>query len=306
MAKTLIIDGNSIGHASHHGTKLNSGDLQTQAVFGFVKTMRELRVVYPDFTPIVLWDSKAKWRFELLPSYKSNRSNDPKKVADKQSYDDQMPYIKSMVSSLGIKQMTVSGYEADDMAGYLVSAISSDPENEIVLITGDKDWLQLVRTNVSWRDLRDDSRVINAKTFYDKTGYKNPVQFLQGKCLQGDASDVIPGVGGIGEKGAPEFLAQFGSVYEFWRQVDSGEFVPTKKAWIALASKEGRKTFYRNLKVMQLIRVPKPEKDLVTVDAGSFDKEQFAVQCEDLAFGSILNNLDTFLKVFAKEKSCQH
>lgn len=298
MAKTLIIDGNSIGYASHHGTKLNAGGMQTQAVFGFVKSMRELRSLYPEHTPMVLWDGRAEWRFDLLPSYKSNRSNDPKKLADKEAYKEQGPYIRRALTHLGVRQMTVGTHEADDMAGFMVSSMSRNPENDIVLISGDQDWLQLVRNNVSWRDMRDDAKIINSKNFYDKTGYKTPFAFLEGKCLQGDASDVIPGVGGIGEKGAPEFLAQFGSIKEFWRQVDSGEYVPTKKAWINLASKEGRQAFLRNLKVMQLIKVAKPEKDKVSVEAGALDKEKFAEICEELAFGSILKNLDSFLSVF--------
>lgn len=296
--KTLLIDANSIGWAAHYATKLSSGDMQTQAVFGFLKTMRDLRVTYRDFSILTLWDGRAQWRYDLFPEYKSTRDKDPKKTAIKKAYNEQVPYIKDALAALGVRQMRSLTQEADDMGGYMVGTLSQNPENEIQLITGDEDWLQLVKPNVSWRDLRDDSKFVNAKNFYDKTGFKTPLAFLEGKCLQGDSSDDIPGVGGIGEKGAPEFLAEFGSVRNFWTQCDSGVFVPKKKAHIRLASAEGRQAFGRNLRMMQLMKVAKPKKEDMEVRIGSFDKEKFTAVCEDLAFNSILKNMDVFVRPF--------
>jgi len=297
--KTLIIDGNSIGWAAHYATKLTSGDMQTQAVFGFLKTMRDLRQTYRDHSILVLWDGRAQWRFDLLPTYKSTRDNDPKKAAIKKAYTEQTPYIKDALAALGVRQMRAVNQEADDMAGYMVATLSKNPENEIQLITGDEDWLQLVRPNVGWRDHRNDAKIINAGNFYDKTGYKTPLAFLEGKCLQGDGSDDVPGVGGIGEKGAPEFLAEFGSVRNFWVQCDSGAFVPKKKAHIRLASAEGRQIFGRNLRMMQLMKVAKPNKEDMEIRTDSFNQEKFTAICEELAFNSILKNMDVFVRPFA-------
>ena len=295
---TIIIDGNSLGYAAHYATKLTAGELQTQAIFGFVKAIRELRVTRPDASLLVLWDGKASWRFNLLPEYKSNRDNDPKKVAIKEAYTQQTPYIKDALDYLGIRQMRALTHEADDMAGYLVPLLSQKPDTEIELISGDHDWIQLIRKNVIWRDHRDEAKVITMANLYDKTGYKSPLAFLEGKCLQGDSSDCISGVGGIGEKGAPDFLAEFGSVRNFWKKCDSGEYTPTRKALIKLASPEGRAIFGRNLRMMQLMKVQKPNKEDVELRPGKFDKEKFADLCGSLAFGSILKNLDVFTKPF--------
>jgi DNA polymerase I len=296
--KYLIIDGNSVGYACHYATKLHSGGMETQAIFGFVKTMRELRVEYPDHMPLVLWDGRAHWRFELAPEYKSNRDNDPRKVAIKEAYTKQTPFIKNLIEAIGIRQMRVLTHEADDMAGYMVPQLMKKPDNEIILITGDGDWLQLVRPGVTWRDMRDDAKVIHSGNFFDKTGYKTPLAFLEGKCLMGDSSDCISGVGGIGEKGAPEFLAQFGSVRNFWQQCDSGEFKPTKKAHINLHQGEGRKLFGRNLRMMQLLKVPKPNPADVEVRNGEVLPDAFREMCEGLAFASITRNLDSFIRPF--------
>ena len=301
MSKTLIIDGNSIGYSAHSATKLSAGGMETQAIFGFIRTMRDLRNTYAGYKPIVLWDGHAKWRYDLCPSYKSNRSSDPKKVAFKEAYAKQRPYIMRAMTHLDIRQMTASTHEADDMAGYLVSQLSKRPENEIVLISGDGDWIQLVRQNVTWRDMRDDSKIVRLDNLMDKTGFKTPYAYLEGKCLQGDNSDVISGVGGIGEKGAPEFLAEFGSVREFWRRCDSGEFTPKKKAHINLNSAEGRKIFARNLRMMQLLKVPVPDKENVKVEPQAFDPDKFRELCEELSFISILRDVDAFMRPFKEQ-----
>ena len=298
MAKINIIDGNSIGHAAHRATKLTSGGLQTQAVYGFIRTMRDMKMEHPGFTPLCLWDGKAQFRFDLHPAYKSNRDNDPKKVAEREHYVAQRPYIARCLEHLGIRQMTALTHEADDMAGYMVAKLTAQPGNEVLLSTGDMDWVQLVRPGVTWRDHRDDSKVITMANIFDKTGYPTPYAFLEGKCLHGDSSDVIPGVGGIGEKGAPEFIAEFGSVRKFWQRCDSGEFVPKKKAHINLASPAGRAAFGRNLRLMQLLKVQQPDQKNVQVVPGKLDADKFAEVCEELAFVSILRNLDHFLKPF--------
>lgn len=298
MSQTLIVDGNHIGYSSHYATKLTSGDLETQAIFGFIKTARELRVTYPNFKPIVLWDGRAQWRFDLHPEYKSNRESDPKKAAVKEAYVAQRPYIARALQHLGIRQMTVASLEADDMAGYLVGQLSKNASNEVVMISGDRDWIQLVRPNVTWRDMRDDSRIVTIDNIMDKTGYATPYQFLEGKCLQGDSSDCIPGIGGIGEKGAPEFIAEFGSVRKFWRSCEDGTLIPKKKALLRLNSAEGRAIFGRNFRLMQLLKVAPPPAADVTVIPGRLDPHKFAELCEELAFVSILRNLDSFIEAF--------
>jgi 5'-3' exonuclease len=208
------------------------------------------------------------------------------------------PYIAKALSHLGVRQLTANEYEADDLAGFLVRKLSADPANEIGLISGDQDWLQLVRKNVFWRDMRDDVKQINATNFYDKTGCLSPFAFLECKILTGDTSDCISGVGGIGEKGAPEFIAEFGSVRNFWQQCASGTFVPKKKAHTNLATGPGRALYKRNFQLMQLLKVEAPPKSDTKLDLGKFDREAFANICGELAFTSILRNLDEYVAHF--------
>lgn len=296
--KYLLIDGNSVGYACHYATKLTAGGMETQAIFGFVKTLRELRVTYPDHTPVVLWDGRAEWRFKLNPAYKSNRDNDPKKVAIKEAYTKQTPILKDLVEHLGVRQLRATTHEADDLAGYMVTELMHKPDTEIVLISGDQDWLQLVRPGVTWRDMRDDAKIVHSGNFFDKTAYKTPLGFLEGKCLQGDSSDCISGVGGIGEKGAIDLISTFGSVRNFWQACEDGSYKPTKKALVSLYEGEGRKLFARNFSMMQLLRVQKPKPDAVELRKGALDADRFHDGCAELAFGSITKNIDHFLKPF--------
>ncbi|TSP13998.1 5'-3' exonuclease [Cupriavidus campinensis] len=299
-SKTLIIDGNARGYFHHgSGRVLKSGDYQTQSVFGFVREMRELREYYPDFTPVVLWDGRAEWRYALHPDYKSNREKDPKQAASRAEYKKVRHFINDALEHLGVRQMTVMTHEADDMAGYMVQQLSADPANEIILHTGDKDWLQLVRPNVIWGDIRRDREsAVRFAKFFDLTGYKTPIAFLEGKCLQGDTSDVISGVGKIGEGTAPLILAEFGSVRHFWRGVDDGSIKPRDFRQRHLATPEARRLFIRNFQLMQLQRVAKPAKEDVRLVAGALNEEKFAAVCEELAFRSILTTLEEFTRPF--------
>lgn len=296
MADILIVDGNSIGHANHNATKLSVGGMETQAIFGFCKSLQKMRQAYSGYEIVVLWDGKAQWRKDICPEYKENRkATDEKQAASKESYKKQSPFIRKAIQLLGIRQMLVTTAEADDMAGLMVKKLHGS--NRIVLVTGDKDWLQLVRPGVTWFDpIRD--RTVNMSNFFEFTGYKTPEQFVDGKALMGDTSDNISGVGGIGEKGAPEFVAEFGSVQGFFDQVDGGTFIPKKKAHQRLATAEGRAVFQRNRKVMNLLDVPNPPKEDVSVIAPTFNSEAFKQLCEKLAFASILREFELFTNLF--------
>jgi 5'-3' exonuclease len=298
MSKTIIVDGNSVGHAAHRGTKLRSGDLETQAVFGSIRTARALRQRSPDATILWLWDGRAQWRFDLHPPYKSNRESDPKKKAERESYKKQRPYIATALEHLGVRQVTAMKHEADDMAGYFVAELTKKPENVIELITGDEDWAQLVRPNVTWQDHRDEDKRITLANFMDKTGFPTPYTFLEGKCLVGDTSDVINGTGGLGDTRAPLFIAEFGSVRKFWQRCDSGDFVPKYKHHANLASKEGRAIFARNLRLMQLLKVEKPSPNDMRVVTGKLDVDKFTEVCEELAFRSITKDVSAWVHAF--------
>lgn len=296
----VLVDGNNISRKHNQATKLRSGGFETQAIFGCVKTARALKVAYPGSNHIWLWDGRAQWRYDLHPDYKSKRNlPDPRRDAERASHNSQKPFLTAALEALGVGQMLCTAHEADDLGGLIVGNMKQkNPDALIELISGDGDWVQLVRKGVGVRDLNDDFKIYTVDNLMDKTGYRTPYAYLEGKCLHGDGSDDIPGVGGIGEKGAPEFLAEFGSVREFWRRVDSGEYKPKKKAHQRLASPEGRAAFGRNLRLMQLIKPIKPDPSTITYTKGKLDEAAFRAICEKFSFLSILRDFEGFVAPF--------
>ena len=178
-----LIDGNSIGYACHYATVLKQGNLQTQACFGMVRTLIQLREQHPESALLVLWDGRAQWRFEECPQYKSNRhSDDPKKEAVKLAYKEIVPYIQKILGAMGVRQLLCTTHEADDLAGLIVS--KKKPEDRITLVTGDRDWLQLVRPNVIWKDPIRDKLIFYTSFFENRV-----VDYAKGS-LTGSWGDV--------------------------------------------------------------------------------------------------------------------
>jgi 5'-3' exonuclease len=307
----ILIDGNAMGYAHHNGTTLNHGTMQTQAVYGFARMLRDMRFSNQSAEIMVLWDGRAQFRYELFPDYKSNRdvSDDPVEQKHKEAYRAQVPYIKAMCKALGIKQVRAPELEADDLAGYFVGKMKS--RTPILLVTGDQDWLQLVDKNVSWLDPRKEGRKVTFETFLDSTGYHSPEEFLEGKALQGDDSDTVPGVGGLGKGTAPKFLAKWKSVQNFFDAVDAGTYKPaTRKAKNAktqhpeqsLASDKGRLLFARNMQLMNLRDAPKPNTTTIEVTRDSCRTDLARALCERLGFLSILNQWETWVAPFETKK----
>jgi DNA polymerase-1 len=303
---TILIDGNSIGHAHNRANKLTVGEFQTQAIFGFVKTMAAIKRQHPTASILVLWDGHAEWRKKILPTYKENRKAlTPEDEAIKAAYKAQLPLIEKALQALGIRQMRVTSAEADDMAGLFSKRLSAQGKH-VLLITGDRDWLQLVNEYVTWFDPVND-RTVDKSNFFEFTGFMTARAYLEGKALMGDTSDCVAGIDGIGEKGAQNLLAEHGSIVHFFKKIDAGIIAPkTRKSKTAksphpeqvLASDEGRAIFRRNVMLMNLQDVPNPPPEDVIVTTPNFNPDLFRKLCERLAFVSILKDFSGFIRTF--------
>jgi DNA polymerase-1 len=311
----LLVDGNSIAHANHNGTVLTVGGptgMQVQAIYGFLRSMRALlQATSGEKELIVLWDGKAQWRLDIFPGYKGNRTQrDAKQEAHHQAFKKQMPVIEKALQLLGVRQMRSPLLEADDLAKHLVELLS--PKYPIQLVSGDQDWLQLVRyahggtKEVTWFDPIRDRRV-HAANFFESTGFMSTAEFVEGKCLQGDDSDNIPGIEGIGPGTAQKFMAKWQSIDRFFAAVDSGRHTPAvRKSKTAkslhpeqlLSAPEGRAMMAMNRQLMDMTRCRRPDAGEMVVSNGPGSKAGFVTLCERLAFASILRELGMFLRNF--------
>lgn len=321
MAKhLLLVDGNSVGHANHNGTVLTVGGptgMQVQAIYGYLRSMRALTNRYPGADLLNLWDGKAQWRLDIFPDYKGNRESDPKKAAHRAAYKKQTPFIEKALELLGVPQARSPLLEADDLAKHIVESITASnalkapaDRTRITLVTGDHDWMQLIRELVDWYSISADNHVTH-ENFFQKTGYMSTAEFVEGKCLQGDTSDNIPGIEGVGDGTAQKFLAQWRNLDRFWAAVDDGTHTPVaRKSKTAkslhpeqlIASPEGRAMLRMNRQLMDMRNCRKPEQGEMVIKAQPGNKEGFLTLCERLAFASILREQAMFLRSFSNCK----
>ena len=301
----LLIDGNSLGNAANNTKPLSLGSQQTQAIVGFLKMLRKQVSLYPNYTPIVLWDG-ASWRYQMFPEYKADREkNDTKHekalIEAKAHYKTQVPYIKKALRLLGVAQISAMNMEADDLAAML-SRLYTSKGGRVILVTGDQDWIQLVGPGVIWKTpIGESNRTVTAMNFKEETGVATPQQFVELKALTGDKGDSIPGVGGIGEKGAIEFLQTYGSFANFMNAVTFEKLDLSKlpKKFRDLGESEDKMlTFDRNLRLMDLHHPARPKPFNMLVDRGEPDLTKFTRFCEILLFKSILDTMSTWVSAF--------
>ncbi len=210
--KLLVLDGNSILNRAFYGIKLltTKEGLFTNGIYGFLMMLQKLESeVQPDAVAIA-FDLKAPtFRHKRYAGYKANRHGMPDELAQ------QLPNLKELLQLLGYKLVTCESFEADDILGTL-SASCTKKKDTCVIATGDRDSLQLVGPYVSVR-LASTKYGQPQVAVYDEQRVQEdygvtPPEMIEIKALQGDASDCIPGVRGIGPKGAGELIQKYHSI----------------------------------------------------------------------------------------------
>ncbi|MGI1988647.1 hypothetical protein [Shewanella glacialipiscicola] len=309
MPKIIIVDANSVGYAGQHSADLKTGDLPTQAIYNTLANLRALKSKHKEANFMYLWDDRAQFRFDLLPDYKGKRENTPEKVKAKEEYHAQQPYIKKLLGYMGIPQLRHAGYEADDLAFYLCKLFVARGY-EVVLVTSDKDWLQMLDKNVTWFDPRMD-RYCTIETFQEFTGFNTIRKFTDSKSLLGDKSDNIDGISGIGEKACSLIFNKWDSVVDmvkehralggFTKENIGPDFSRFINKMNALCSNQDGllKQFKRNCQLMDLSLCP-PITGL-KFEKTSKDPEAFFDLCAELAFQSIMRKRGIWTNTFFEE-----
>lgn len=221
--KLLVLDGNSILNRAFYGIKLLTAKdgTFTNAIYGFLTMLQKIK---EDTTPdavAVAFDMRAPtFRHKEYAGYKAHRKGMPPELAQ------QLPILKELLTQLGYRLVECEGYEADDILGTL-ARVCTEQGDTCVLATGDRDSLQLVSPTVTVR-LAATKFGQPMVTVYDPEKIQEdygvtPRQLIDIKALQGDTSDNIPGVAGIGAKGAADLIQTYGSIqaiYENLAQLD--------------------------------------------------------------------------------------
>ncbi|MFD0712316.1 DNA polymerase I [Paenibacillus sp. GCM10027626] len=210
MDKWILIDGNSIIYRAFFAMPqlTNSAGLHTNAVFGFTTMLLKLLEEEKPTHILVAFDAgKTTFRHEGYEEYKGGREKTPPELSE------QFPVLKDLLRSFSIAQYELAGYEADDIIGTW-TRIADERGVETVVVSGDKDMLQLASDNVTIALTRKGVTEIerfSPAAIMDKYGL-SPLQIIDLKGLMGDTSDNIPGIPGVGEKTALKLLHEYGSV----------------------------------------------------------------------------------------------
>jgi 5'-3' exonuclease len=307
--KMLLVDGNSLGWASFYAQELSHEGFQTGMIFQFLVSLRSrIDEQFADYIPVVLWDGKS-WRKDVYPSYKEKRDDTPEKQEVRRLYHEQKVHTNNALNHLGVMSVAHPRYEADDLAAIICRNKAQDPGVEIALLSGDEDWLQLVGPGIVWTDHRVGKvKIVGLANFDEHTKVKTIDQFVEAKCLMGDKSDEVSGVGGLGEKYAKELVTTYGSVQSFlevYGAIDASERLKIKKVFRNFAenvlNKHGEfphDVFERNLKLMDLRRIP--DLGMPTIYQARPNIDAFRDQCQMFGFNSILDDFDNWVRPFTK------
>ncbi len=226
MDKLVLVDGNSIMNRAFYGIMgsrmLTTKDgTYTNAVYGFLAILfKLLEDINPQYL-VVAFDLKAPTaRHKLYEGYKANRKGMPDELAE------QMPIIKEVLRAMNIDIVEMEGYEADDVLGTL-SRYGEKQGLEVTILSGDRDTFQLATDNITIRiphtkGGKTETDEYNREKIIEKYGLE-PKQLIDVKGLQGDSSDNIPGVPGVGEKTALSLIQRYGSIENLYDKLEKGE-----------------------------------------------------------------------------------
>lgn len=225
MKKLLVIDGNSIINRAFYGVRpLTTKDgLHTNAIFGMVNIIeKHLHALQPDYAAVA-FDLKAPtFRHKMYDAYKAGRHATPEELLM------QFAPAKDVLRAMGFTVVEKEGYEADDLIGTLAHAGAREGIESYVL-TGDRDSLQLIGDNVTvLLATNNDTIHFDRAAFVEHYGV-DPTQFVDVKALMGDKSDNIPGVAGIGEKGALKFIGEFGTLENLYAELETTDKISEKQ-----------------------------------------------------------------------------
>lgn len=208
--KFAVLDGSSLFFRAFYALQLppNARGIHTNAVHGFammlVKLLKELA---PTQIVIAFDKSRTTFRTALYPDYKGTRDKTPEELIA------QIPLLKELTAALGIPFLEMDDYEADDIIGTLATQAAAEGA-ETIVVTGDRDALQLIRTNLTvvlTKKGISETRRYDTAAFEEEYGFQ-PIRLIDLKGLMGDSSDNIPGVPGVGPKTATKLLLQYESI----------------------------------------------------------------------------------------------
>lgn len=303
MKKIVLIDGNSIMNRSFYGIMgskmLTTKDGKyTNAVYGFLAILFKIQEdINPEYM-VVAFDLKGPTvRHEMYEKYKANRKGMPEELAE------QMPMIKEILKAMNIQIVEKQGYEGDDIIGTL-SKYGEENDLQVVILSGDRDNFQLASDKTTIRIPRTkmgktETEDYNREKVLEEYGLE-PIQLIDVKALQGDSSDNIPGVPGIGEKTALSLIQKYSSLENLYNEVEAGtDSLKGKQRENIVENKE---LAFLSQELGKINRDVPVEKNLELFKVEEWNKEQVLEIFKELNFNRYIERFDLTCEGKKEEK----
>ena len=300
MSKRLIlIDGMAILHRAYHAYPLSlttpDGEL-TNAVYGFTTILMTVIEKLKPTHVVVAWDvGKPTFRHKEYEGYKARREKPDDELIE------QIGRTREVVEVLNIPQFGIEGYEADDVVGTLAVQAIRDKEGEVVIVTGDRDALQLVRDERVrvWMPAAPGRQgQARGPMLYDSEAVvarygMSPEQLVDLKALMGDSSDDIPGIKGVGEKTASKLIIEFGGLDELYQVLkkDRNKVVDVVGERFTRMLEEGEKEAYMSRKLGEIVVDVPIKLSWSKCKLSNYDRKKVVELFERLAFRSLIDRL---------------
>ena len=284
--KIVLVDGNNLLYRSYFATAYsgnlmkNSKGFPTNALFGFINMINKIITEEKPEYMMVAFDKGKTFRHEKYDTYKGTRAETPDDLIK------QFKLSRDICKALGIKALEIDNYEADDIIGTF--AKKCNEENlEGLIISSDKDLLQLITPNVKVKLLKTHDYIMMDEVEFKNTYGLDPIKMIDLKALMGDASDNIPGVKGIGEKGAIKLLQEYGSLDNIYQNIDNIKGSTHDKLVT------DKSNAYMSLDLATIYKEVPIDTNLDSIKKLNINEEEYSNILKELEFFSLLKKLDT-------------
>lgn len=296
MKKIVLVDGNNLLFRSYYATLYtgnimrNKDGFPTNGVYGFVNMINKIvNDEKPEYM-MVAFDIGKTFRHEKYERYKDGRKETPDDLKV------QFPIAKKILAAMGIKYLECAGYEADDIIGTVSMWCEKDPEYEALIVSSDKDLLQLISDETTVKLLKTkDYIMMDRKTFNETYGFE-PIHMIDLKALMGDASDNIPGVRGIGEKGAIKLVSEYTTIENIYANINDIKGATQTKLI------EGKDDAYYSKDLVTIYREVPLDVSFDDLKYKNCNIEELTNIYKELGFYSLLKKLDDVIEEDEKKE----